>query len=98
MNTKYGQISEELLQEYKDKLTGKVFKILPMKEENCSTWELYIESLLHELFGCKEIVNEWRESADFLSLVSILEEISNEDDISIIKREVFNCLNLIKKM
>lgn len=98
METKYGDLPNELLSAYKEKLTGRVFKILPMKEENSSTWEVYIESLLHELIGNKELVKELKENAEFLSMLGVLEGLINEEDIKVIRREIFNCLNLIKKI
>ena len=98
METKYGVLPNEILVDYKDKITGKIFKILPMKEENCLTWDIYIESLLYELIGCNELVEEFKNNADFLSLLSILKNLSKEDDVKVIRREVFNCLDLIKKL
>ena len=97
IKVKYGELPKETLEEYKKRLVGRVYKILPMKEEKCETWEVYIESLLFELVGNKKMVDDMENNADFISLLSSLEGIMHEEDISVIKREVFKCLGLVKK-
>ena len=43
MKTKYGDIPNEMIVNYKQRLIDKVFKILPMKEEGWDTWNLYMK-------------------------------------------------------
>lgn len=98
MNTPYGKLPDELLENYKKRLTGRIFKILPMREENCSTWTVYIQSLLHELIGGKGLIEEFRNNPDYLSLINTLEALINEEDLLVIRREVFKCIDLVKKL
>lgn len=95
---KYGTVSEKTLEQYKQKLTGRVFKILPMREEGCDTLSIYIESLLYELLGNKTLIEDFDKNSDFLSLLGTLENLKDENDLKTIKREVFKCLELIKKI
>ena len=98
MYTKYGELPIELLDDYKHRLIGKIFKILPMKEEDCATWEVYIDSLLFELIGNRNLVKELKYNSDFLALVGTLKNLKYEEDLKVIKREVFKCIDLLKKL
>lgn len=98
IETKYGEIPNIILDEYKARLTGKIFKLLPMKEEGSKTWDIYLESLLSEMVGNKEMIEELRNNAEFLSLLGTLEGILGEDDVDIVRREVFKALDILKKM
>ena len=98
IRSSYGNIPKEILEEYKDRLVGRVYKILPMKEEKVETWDAYIESLLFELVGHKDLIKGLDNNSDFISLLSILEGLIGEDDLEVIRREVFKSLNLVKEM
>lgn len=94
MNTKYGDISDASYKDYYKKLIDKVYKILCLKEENCSTLDIYIESLLIDIVGQEKIL---KGNGNFLSLIGILETLSTSDySLKIYKREVFKCINIIK--
>lgn len=95
--TKYDkEIPPELLVEYFEKLTGRVFKILPMREEEIDTLSSYIEYLVIELNGGQRlIVND----LSFLELMMNLESL--EDlmcDMPKFKSQVFKCVKLCKKI
>lgn len=98
IESNYGKLPEELIEEYKDRLVGRVYKILPMKEENVGTWNAYIESLLFELVGHKDLIKGLDDNSDFISLLSILEGLIGEEDLTVVRREVFKSLNLIKRI
>jgi hypothetical protein len=77
---------------YLQKLIGRIFKILPLREENYDTLSDYISSLLVELHGNEQLIND----VDFYRLNGILEYLrTNNDDLRLVKREVFNCINII---
>lgn len=87
---------------YLNTVINSVFKILPLYEEENAGLEIYVESLLFELYGLDKVVDV-KQSYEYLSLLSTLEsvsmEIAKEDGKkSVIKREVFKCINLIKSM
>lgn len=98
METKYGELPIEILNRSLDRLIAKVYKILPMKEEDCVTLGEYIEGTIRELVGTKEIVNILKEHDEFLSLLGILENLINESEKRIYKKDVFKAITLIKKI
>lgn len=87
---------------YLNSIINNVFKILPLYEEGNTGLETYIESLLFELYGL-EVAISLDNVYEYVSLLSNLEsvkkEITKEDSKkSVIKREVFKCINIIKNM
>ena len=42
------------LEEYKGKLVGKIYKLLPLREEK-KDWQSYLDGLLIELIGAKDL-------------------------------------------
>jgi hypothetical protein len=98
METKYGQLPNELLVAYVDGLVGKVWKILPMKDSKSDTIDKYLNGLLRELVGNKELVFELRNNQDFLSILGSLESLIMEDERSIYRSDVFKIITLIKRI
>lgn len=87
---------------YLNTSVNSVFKILPLYEEENVGVEVYIKSLLFELYGLDTVI-EIVYSYEYLSLLSTLEsvkaEVSKIDcEKSTIKREVFKCINIIKNL
>lgn len=84
-------------------LTGKIFKILPLKEKSDSGiavhLEEYLESLLIEIIGACETFQELNNSSDFLTIVNTMQYLSqNEISGRVCKREVFKMIGLIEKI
>lgn len=87
---------------YLNSVVNSVFKILPLYEEKNVGIEIYLESLLSELDSLQDVV-VIKCSYEYLSLLATLafvkKEIAKEDSKkTIIKREVFKCINIIKNM
>lgn len=95
MNTKYGKISDKTYKDYKVKLINNIYKILPMKEEKTDTINVYIESVLYELVGMEKVLYE---AGEICSIISVLENLITEQDLKIVKREVFRAISLVKRM
>lgn len=51
MMTQYGLIDDSQLLAYLSKLINRVFKIIPMNEEEVVTLESYVDSLVREIVG-----------------------------------------------
>jgi hypothetical protein len=98
MKTKYGDMPNELLVAYVDGLIGKVWKILPMKDSKSNTIEKYLNGLLRELVGNKELVFELRDNQDFLSILGSLESLIDEEEHSIYRSDVFKTIGLINRI
>lgn len=77
-------------------ITGKIFKILPLREdENESIYE-YLDSLRIEMTGAIETFPELHDNYEFMTLVNTINYlIGNEFDISTCKREVFKMLKTV---
>lgn len=92
-----------LFSSYKNALVNKVYKILPLYEENNIGLFANIQSLIFELHGILIVIHSLNSNANFLSLIAILESLSDDSlffdlDHETVKREVFKCLDLVKKM
>lgn len=100
MITKYNyEIPNYSVNEYLLFLINQFFKILPMKENNEQSLRKYIHSLQRELIGCKEIFPEFSNSESFISLISILEYmINNNPDTSTVKSDVFKAISICKRI
>lgn len=99
MQTKYGDLPDEILEKYLQKVIGKIFKILPMREKECETLGIYLDSLLIELIGNRELIYKLKHEPDFLTLLGTLEYfINNESEVKVYKREVFKMIGIIEKL
>lgn len=97
MMTQYGQIDQHKSAAYKEKLINRIYKILPLNEEGAGTINTYIHSLLIELFGAYELI-ETDTRGDFLIVANTLQGLIQEQDHAVIRREVFKCINIVKKI
>lgn len=87
---------------YLNSIVNSVFKILPLYEEQNVGVETYVESLIFELDGLQEVI-AIEHSYEYISLLSTLASVKKEvakesSKKSVIKREVFKCINIIKNM
>lgn len=95
--------NSKLFTAYKKSLVDRVYKILPLYEESNSGLFANIQSLVYELHGLLNVVEYLDENANFLSLIATLESLSDDSlffelEKETVKREVFKCIDLIKKM
>lgn len=89
------QVSNKALSNYVVRLKDRFFKILPMKEENQTTLNEYIDSLKCELIGANKLPLEVKEDHMFTSLLAILQFIHDEDcSTAKVKREVFKAIRI----
>lgn len=98
METKYGTLPDEMLVTYVNGMISKVWKMMPMKESKTETLTKYIESILREFIGQKELVNELRENEEFQTILGILENLLNQDDFTKFRSDVFKVINLIDRI
>lgn len=98
MNTKYGQLPDELLVAYLDGMIPMVYKMMPMKEHNVETLSLYIESTLRELIGEKKLVESLKYRKEFLSILGILESLLEQNSFQTFRSDVFKALKLIESL
>lgn len=85
---------------YLNTAVDSIFKILPLFEEESSTIDVYIDSLLFQLRKLDEVL-DMKYSHEYLSLMLTLKSIkseilNNSKEHSVIKREVFKSISIIK--
>lgn len=98
MITKYGELPDEMLIDYVNKMMGKVHKIYPLKENNIQTLNKYIESLIREFVNCEKIVFNFRDDQDFLQLISILESFLSQEDMLVYRSDWLKAKHIIERM
>ena len=92
-------IPEEALTNYLNALINKVYKILPMTEENSETLQCYLTGLTHELVGCYQLYFVLVDEPRFLSVINIVKYLETNDyDTATCKREVFKAIRLIQNI
>ena len=99
IQTKYGNLPKETVDIYQSRLIDKTFKILGMKDDGCVTLSSYVNGLLFELVGTKSLIIKMNDNSEFVSLLAILENLSNDEhDKAIVKQQVFKAIKIIKKL
>lgn len=91
LNTTYGCVDKEFVIKHFDKMIGKVFKILHLKEENSPTIDFYIKSLSRKFFGSSKIYF----TEENLFIVGILNGI-DFDNHETLRSDVFEIINVIE--
>lgn len=83
-------------------IQGKIFKLLPLFQNENEGLTKYIGSLIYELKGLQYYLDGQEESM-LISIVSILESMYDDSiepkpDLILIKREIFGLTNLMDKI
>lgn len=99
IEVRYGLIPKENFCNYFEFLINKTYKILPLKEEKSETLKSYLESLLRELLGNKELVSLLVDEPRFITVLNTMQYlISEEYTIKICKKEVFKCIIILEEI
>jgi hypothetical protein len=99
IDVKYGQIPNELFNNYLKYLVNKMFKVLPMKEHEVKSLNSYLRSLQIELIGSTELIGTLKNDPQFLSLMNTIQFfIDNEFNNQTCKREVFKCIHILEDL
>ena len=90
----------KLVKNYCDDLVNKFYKILPMRENKEETLQVYMESLMFELVGARNVVYALQNNSAYLSLISILQSLIDdpENELHVVKREVFHAISICNKL
>ena len=93
-------LSDRLVGNYFSNLVDLFFKILPLWENREKTLPIYMETLLDELIGCKDLVYASSDDALFLSLLSTLQYLIGHPDLPAekVKRHVFKAISICNKL
>lgn len=88
---------------YLEAITGRVFKVLPMKEQELRGFAVYLRdylsSLAIEMVGASTTFECLGIDTDYIAVVNTMNGLASADyDVIQIKREVFKALNLLNKI
>ena len=87
------------LKSYFEFLLGRVWKILPMKEEKSEYLKDYIKGLQREVKGSISLIEYEFLGSYLIMLLHKLEFlIDNQCEHSVYRKEVFECVNIVKKI
>lgn len=99
IETKYQFIPNQYFSNYLDFLVGRVWKILPMTEEDSKHLKEYMESLQRELIGNMNLIEDLKYDGYFITLLNKIEYLINEDYThEVCRKEVFECVDIVKKI
>lgn len=92
-----------LFNNYIEVTKSRVFKILPLLEENNEGLYQYIDSLLFELYGIQYVIEAVKESYPYLSVLATLESLLDEIIVNnrehiFIRSEVFKMMTLLERL
>lgn len=83
---------------YLCKLIDRIYKIIPLKEENIETVGSYIENIIDEIMGNAELINSIDCDPRVMIITSTLCSIVGETDHGTYKRSVFKCIRYIEQL
>ena len=92
-------LSSEMVSNYLGGLVNQFFKILPIKESGEPSLNEFMRSLQVELLGHKSLMRSLENDSMYMTLLSILEYLINNDcETHVVKREVFKAISICKKL
>jgi len=83
------------IKNYTDRLVGRIYKLLCIREENPQHAIKYLENLLVELRGARKTFNY---NSYFVSILFSLEGMQEVTDYNLYRRKVFECIDLVNKL
>lgn len=100
VNIDYAELDEKTFHNYFKYMIGKIYKILPMSEEGCTTLVSYLESLKVEMLGSYTLYRQLMEEPQFMTALNIIEYLINNSDCehSVYRREVFKAIGCIENI
>ena len=91
------EISEDAIKANFDRICGRIFKLLPDREEG-KDWNTPLHTLIIEIYGIDSLLNDQVSLFRLLSRLESLLLLDNEDDFVDFRKGIFECLNLLKRL
>ena len=94
------ELPMEAEERYLHALVGKLFKLLPIREEgDPATFTAYAQGLQRELSGCESVLRRVACDQDWVSILAVLANII-DGDIAFVpfRRDVFRMISLCEKL
>ena len=86
-----------LLKKYLQRLIPKIFKLMPLKENNDLHYQIYLEKLVMQIIGFKNITIYIEEIPSLIDIIANLNGLHNECDIKIHNSIVKECINICQR-
>ena len=87
-----------LEKEYLEKLIGRLYKIIPLKEENSQYVDIYINGLSAELVGNARLMRNFKYDSRIMIVSSTLKSIVYCNEHSEYKSAVFKCIKYVEQL
>ena len=93
-------IGREFLENYFKTMVNQFFKILPLRENDDPSLQIYMQSFQSELLGCKELIHALNGDPQFVTLLAILQYLIDTPQcpFKVLRREVFRAISICNKM
>lgn len=92
------ELSSDILIEELKKITNKIYKLLPLREE-AEDWQKPLATVIEEIVGLQNLLNE--NKLKIFTLICKLEglfSLKEENDFFLFRRTIFDCLNLVGEL
>ena len=89
---------QKLEQEYLNKLIGRVYKIIPLKEEDSKYVDVYINALVEELIANAHLMRNLKYDSRIMIVSSTLKSTIYCTNHSEYKSAVFKCIKYIEQL
>lgn len=91
INTTVGNVDKKYLKKHFDKMIGKTFKIIHLKEEGCITVDKYVGSLCRKFLGASSLYF----SEDIIMIIHILKGLDLDDHDSL-RSDIFEIIKILE--
>ena len=85
-----------MIEQYLEALKGKIYKLLPIYEEDKPSFQIYAKSLVIELTGATITFPVLKSEKHFIDILNIVNYFAEYDvNYYTCKKQVFKCLDLV---
>lgn len=93
------EVSDRMVSNYMNALVNRFYKILPIKESGEDTLKRYLESLLREMMGLRDLIIFIQDDDRYLTLLAIIQYfIDHDTDVATVRTDVFRAISILKKI
>ena len=93
-------VQDNTIKEIYKKLIDLTYKLLPMKENNDTNWEITLDTLIQSIVGLRRLISGQGEK-NFILLLCKLQGLHDQvikQDLPIFRRTIFQSINLLNKL
>lgn len=91
------EVPNGCLSGYFGALIGKIYKILPMREDGAEFLQQYVDRKIREMLSYRRLIASAGEDPDFMALLLLMYAVSDPNNsIDSVKHDVFEAINLCK--